>query len=174
MIALSVSTMIIGTFMIIPVIIGKDTVVNAADSLDLFLNHLNALFLFSSTKMRTALALFWAISSSLFWYYWSSSSLKDEISFVLILGISLIAVFLAYLIYKYFLRQPVVDILRIELSSIALFIVLLCSIALIWIPSILYLTCRIWKSLANLSVKLSGLIGYLLFEIGLFLFLISK
>lgn len=176
MIAFSVLIMIFGTIVFIPCVLGKDVVVDLAKSFDKLFDRPYMFPLFSVGIVRISLPIILTIGSTTFWYSWSVSSLKNKTPLLIVSSISIVSVGLIYLIYQYLLRSPLHNhstSLNI-LFYIVLFVSLLGSMGLVWIPLVVFFASRFWRLLVNMPLLVSGISGYILFNAGLFLFLITN
>ena len=173
--ALSVSIMIFGTLVFIPSVLGKDVVVDMAKSCDKIFDH-PYFALFSIKLIQIFTLLFLTMGSITFWYYWSVSALKNEMSLLIVYSVSIVSLGIIYFIYQYLLSSsPNNDSVQTKiLLYTALSVGLLGSMGLIWIPSIVLLASQFWRLLVNVPLLVSGISGYFLFIVGIFLFLTAN
>lgn len=173
--AISISTMIFGTLVFIPCVLGNSTIVDLGKSFDDAFDYPNVLLLCPVGLVRNSFAISMTLGGMIFWYYWSFSTLKSELSFIGVILISGGATGLVYLIYQYLRGSPVIYSTRHKiLIYFLLMIGLLGSITIIWIPAVVFLASQLWKILASLPLVVSAIVGYFLFTAGLFLFLLTN
>lgn len=177
MIALSILIMIFGAMVFIPCVLGKDVVIDITKSFYDPFDRSEMLPVFSLSIARVSLPIILTVGSAIFWYFWSISTLRNEISLAVIYSISIVSAGLIYLIYQYMLssayhNNPTTP-LKI-LFYIVLFISVLGSMGLIWMPLIVFFTIQFWRLLVNMPLLVSGISGYILFHVGLFLFITNQ
>lgn len=177
--ALSLVLMLLGTAIFVPVPIGRDPVVRAADSMDLLFSRLDQYLgtSFFAPRTRSLLVLLLSLGGYVMWFSWFTVRILHNQP---PLGILLIST--AWVVTIGFLCHRLTSIShsahRIgSLGSLSvhlcLLIAFLGSLPLFLVLGSAYLLTRLWKA-AICKPVIFAIVGYLLFEGGLFLFILKN